>query len=227
MANIFNMTAAATEVKADAEGKATAICTVTNALDKPVRGIAKAKALGNTQQDWLSVKGEVERDFGAHATEQFTVEFSKPAGSATPGTSAAPPEKFSFRLDVFSAANPDEEFTEGQTVNVEVKQPEALPVKKPFPWWILIVAGAVLILIVVLLLIFFGRGGGTDGGFTVEQETDRPGSDITNFDLPQANFELCRNACAAQLNCRAYVFVKPGVQGPNARCWLKSAVPPA
>ncbi len=237
MANIFNITVAAADVKADAGGKATIIFTVTNTLDKPVRGIAKAKALGNTQQDWLSVKEEVERDFAARATEQFTVEFSKPAGSAGPGTAGGPPEKFPFRLDVFSAANPDEEFTEGQTVNVEVKQPEALPVKKPFPWWILIVAGAALILIVILLFLIFGRGdktGGNNnvgnnnaGSFTVERDTDRAGSDITNFDLPQPNFELCRTACAAQSNCRAYVFVKPGVQGPSARCWLKSAVPPA
>ncbi|HEV7644349.1 MAG TPA: PAN domain-containing protein [Pyrinomonadaceae bacterium] len=235
MANIFNITVDAADIKAGADGKATAIFTVTNVSNTPVRGIAKAKALGSTLQDWLSVKGEPERDFSAHGTEQFTVEFSKPAGPAASGAPGGPPEKFPFRLDVFSAANPDEEFTEGQTVNVEVKQPEALPVKKPFPWWILIVAGAALILIVILLFLLFGRGGGKPsdngsnnaGGFTVEQDTDRAGSDITNFDLPQPNFELCRTACAAQSNCRAYVFVKPGVQGPSARCWLKSAVPPA
>ncbi len=235
MANIFNITVDATDIKADAEGKATAIFTVTNALNTPVRGIAKAKALDNTLQDWLSVKGEPERDFSAHGTEQFTVEFSKPAGSAAPGAT----EKFPFRLDVFSAANPDEEFTEGQTVNVEVKQPEALPVKKSFPWWILIVAGAALILIVILLFLLFGRGGKPDGGnnnnavpstpvtFSLELSTDRAGNDYKLIELPQPTFELCRTECAKDSKCRAYVYVNPGVQAPGARCYLKSTVPPA
>jgi hypothetical protein len=238
MANIFNITVAATDIKADAEGKATAIFTVTNALTTPVRGIAKAKALGNTQQDWLTVKGEQERDLSAHGTEQFTVEFSKPAIAAIPGAPAAPPEKFPFRLDVFSASNPDEQFTEGPTVNVEVQQ-AVVTVKKPFPWWILIVAGVVLILVVVLL--FFLLSGKKDGGnnnntvpstpvaitFTLELTTDRAGSDYKLIELPQPTFELCRDACATDSKCRAYSYVNPGVQAPNARCYLKAPAPPA
>ena len=66
-----------------------------------------------------------------------------------------------------------------------------------------------------------------DGAFPVEHDTDRPGGDFHNFDLPQPRHELCRDACAAAPNCRAYTYVKPGVQRPNARCWLKSIVPPA
>ena len=238
MANIFNITVAATDIKADAEGKATAIFTVTNALNTPVRGIAKAKALGNTQQDWLTVKGEQERDLSAHGTEQFTVEFSKPATAATPGAPAAPPEKFPFRLDVFSASNPDEQFTEGPTVNVEVQQ-ATVAVKKPFPWWILIVIGAVLILVVILLFVLFGRGKKDDGAnnnntvpstpvaitFTLELTTDRAGSDYKLIELPQPTFELCRDACATDAKCRAYSYVNPGVQAPNARCYLKAPAP--
>ncbi|MBF0481530.1 MAG: PAN domain-containing protein [Desulfovibrionaceae bacterium] len=61
----------------------------------------------------------------------------------------------------------------------------------------------------------------------VESDTDRPGGDYVDFDLPSARYELCRDACARDANCRAYTYVKPGIQGPNARCWLKSSVPPA
>jgi hypothetical protein len=62
---------------------------------------------------------------------------------------------------------------------------------------------------------------------SVEYDTDRPGGDYRNYDLPRADVELCRNACAGDANCKAYTYVKPGVQGSSARCWLKSSIPPA
>ncbi len=70
-------------------------------------------------------------------------------------------------------------------------------------------------------------GGGGDGGLTAEDNTDRPGADYKNFDLPQPNWTLCRDACANDGNCRAYTYVKPGAQGAAARCWLKSSAPAA
>lgn len=54
---------------------------------------------------------------------------------------------------------------------------------------------------------------------------DRPGSDISGTDLPTANPTLCFNQCNADANCQAWTFVKPGIQGPNARCYLKNPVP--
>jgi hypothetical protein len=55
---------------------------------------------------------------------------------------------------------------------------------------------------------------------------DRPGADFANFDLNGAFPSDCRDACARDGRCQAWTFVKPGVQGPKARCWLKSSVPP-
>jgi len=72
------------------------------------------------------------------------------------------------------------------------------------------------------------KGGGASGGgsrLTVEQNTDRPGGDYKNFDLTQAGYEPCSAACANDPHCTAYTYVKPGVQGPSARCWLKSGLP--
>ncbi len=69
-----------------------------------------------------------------------------------------------------------------------------------------------------------GGRAATANNLSVEYDTDRPGGDYRNFDLPEANFELCRNACAADPNCKAYTYVKPGVQGIRSRCWLKSSV---
>jgi hypothetical protein len=60
---------------------------------------------------------------------------------------------------------------------------------------------------------------------TVEKGTDRPGGDYRNFSLEKPQANDCRKACVADTQCKAYTYVKPGIQGPQARCWLKSVVP--
>lgn len=60
-----------------------------------------------------------------------------------------------------------------------------------------------------------------------EQGFDRPGADYKNFDLAAADPALCLASCASELLCKAWTYVKPGVQGPKSRCWLKSTIPPA
>ena len=67
------------------------------------------------------------------------------------------------------------------------------------------------------------RGGGGD----LESDTDRPGQDYRNLDLPAARPQLCQAECGADPKCKAFTYVKPGVQGSSARCWLKSGVPAA
>lgn len=61
----------------------------------------------------------------------------------------------------------------------------------------------------------------------LEHNTDRPGADMKNFDLPRPEPELCARSCRDTQGCVAFTFVRPGVQGPNPRCWLKNAVPQA
>lgn len=61
----------------------------------------------------------------------------------------------------------------------------------------------------------------------VEINTDRPGLDYRSFDIGETNPGPCERACAGETQCRAWTYVRPGIQGPNARCWLKSAVPQA
>ncbi len=161
MANIFVITTAEEDLKADAAGKASAIFTVTNNSNKPVRAIARAKALENARQEWLDIEGETERDFSARGTQQFTVSFSKPATPAAPGAAAQPPEKFPFRLDVASSTNPDEEFAEGPVVRVEVATATE-PVKKAFPWWIIAVIAGVLLIGGLVLFLVMQRGCGTN-----------------------------------------------------------------
>lgn len=61
--------------------------------------------------------------------------------------------------------------------------------------------------------------------FSVEVDTDRPGTDYRNFALSEARPDLCEQACANEANCAAYTYVKPGPHGQPARCWLKSGAP--
>jgi hypothetical protein len=60
-----------------------------------------------------------------------------------------------------------------------------------------------------------------------ECDTNRNGSDYNGFDLPQANAQMCQAYCSADNSCRAWTYVRPGVQGPNARCYLKNPAPAA
>ena len=60
---------------------------------------------------------------------------------------------------------------------------------------------------------------------TLEPDVDRRGQDYRNFDLQEARPELCESECVRDGECKAFTYVKPGQQGPSARCWLKSAVP--
>jgi hypothetical protein len=53
------------------------------------------------------------------------------------------------------------------------------------------------------------------------------GADYSNFWAASADPKLCQDGCRADAKCAAWTYVKPGVQGPQARCWLKSQVPQA
>jgi hypothetical protein len=60
---------------------------------------------------------------------------------------------------------------------------------------------------------------------TMEFKTRRPGMDYRHFDLTEPLPELCREACAEDENCKAYTYVRPGIHGARAHCWLKSGAP--
>lgn len=55
-----------------------------------------------------------------------------------------------------------------------------------------------------------------------EEHVDRPGSDYRHFDA--ANPASCEGTCTAESACSSWTWVRPGVQGPSGRCWLKNRV---
>lgn len=58
-----------------------------------------------------------------------------------------------------------------------------------------------------------------------EYGVDRRGGDYRSFDLQYDAPGLCAGQCAQEGQCRAWTYVKPGVQDRHARCWLKNVVP--
>lgn len=52
---------------------------------------------------------------------------------------------------------------------------------------------------------------------------DMPGNDYANF--PASSAFVCRNTCGGESRCQGWTWVKPGIQGPAGRCWLKHTLP--
>ena len=88
---------------------------------------------------------------------------------------------------------------------------------------------AIPTLILCLLALYCGSPivahGQQPAGFNIELDVDRVGSDISSFDISNNDFYACVAQCRENANCKAFTYVNPGVQGPLAKCWLKSGVP--
>ena len=54
---------------------------------------------------------------------------------------------------------------------------------------------------------------------------DRLGGDYRRFGLENPSPALCRSACLGDTRCRAWTFVKPGIQASRAQCYLKDLAP--
>ena len=61
----------------------------------------------------------------------------------------------------------------------------------------------------------------------MEVNINRPGGDYRDFNLTAADPKACQAQCQQEGQCRAWTYVRPGLQGPTARCWLKTTVPNA
>jgi len=58
-----------------------------------------------------------------------------------------------------------------------------------------------------------------------ELATDRLGNDYRGISLDKANPLLCETACKQDPRCKAWTYVKPGIKGPQAKCYLKDPAP--
>lgn len=81
------------------------------------------------------------------------------------------------------------------------------------------------IFVFLSLILWISGAAAQQASVSLEPDTNRPGMDYRSFDLQDDRPELCRQACERDEKCRAYTYIKPGIQGPQARCWLKSGIP--
>ena len=58
---------------------------------------------------------------------------------------------------------------------------------------------------------------------SIETNFDRPGGDYSRFG--SNTWEACAEACQNDAKCRAFTWVKPGVQAQSGVCWLKGSIP--
>ena len=61
----------------------------------------------------------------------------------------------------------------------------------------------------------------------IETSIDRFGGDYRSFDLKSSEGdEACKAACAADKQCRAWTYARPGYAGKEAQCFLKKDIKP-
>jgi len=61
----------------------------------------------------------------------------------------------------------------------------------------------------------------------MEFSIDRPGGDYRSFETaPGSTGNACAASCVADLRCRAWTYLRPGYDGPVARCYLKDHLTP-
>jgi hypothetical protein len=60
--------------------------------------------------------------------------------------------------------------------------------------------------------------------WTMRQEdgVNRPGADYMNYEARY--WQDCEVGCTRESMCKSWTYVRAGVQGPKARCWLKRTV---
>jgi beta-lactam-binding protein with PASTA domain len=146
MSQLFAITAASDQIAANSDGIAEASFTVTNTADHSVRVLFKVRPLQGVKSEWLTIVGGPERDLGGKKTEHVSVKATLPPGS--------PPGTFTFRLDVVSVENPDDDYTEGPIIALKIGPPVVV---KPFPWWKLIAACVALVVIAVAAWLLIPR----------------------------------------------------------------------
>lgn len=134
MSRVFDISCASEAVRLDGKGHGDVAFTVTNVSARAVRGRFKIKPLDAVGSEAFSIDGASERMFNPNDTQQVAVKVDVPSGTNE--------GKYRFRLDGINVDSPDEDFTEGPALVVDVKA-SAVP-KRPFPWWILAVIALVL-----------------------------------------------------------------------------------
>jgi hypothetical protein len=147
MSSAFAITTAANSVRLDNSRRGQASFTVSNTSERELVSRAQVEPQDGASPAWFTITGEPKRNFAVGGTEQFVVQIAVPVD--------VPAGSYSFRLNALGVDNPDEDYTQGQSVTFEV--PAVQPEKKTFPWWIILVGVGVLVVGGVIFAVLSGR----------------------------------------------------------------------
>ncbi|THB69269.1 MAG: hypothetical protein D6E12_04915 [Desulfovibrio sp.] len=67
-------------------------------------------------------------------------------------------------------------------------------------------------------------GGSSTASEVFLPNVNLPGMDYADFDVASNDYRDCYAVCAQDPGCRAYTYVRPGLQGAFGHCWLKTGV---
>jgi hypothetical protein len=188
MPRAFDVTATTSSAQLDATGQGEVSFTISNKLGVGVTVRATVVPDGNTRAEWMQFPDGMERALSPDGTAVIPVRISAPAGT--------PPGSYGFALDVASISNPDEHYDRGPSVAFTVRE-AAVPVKKPFPWWLVALAAGVLLIVGAVVAILSSRGGdeGSGLGVACAKKEPRCGKDLTcgtgNVCVGTAGFKGC------------------------------------
>lgn len=185
MATYFDITAIATSLSLDGEGRARGAFTVTNAVEASIGGDVVVLPEPGAEIGWFSVDGPA-RSFPPQHTEQVGVDIAVPPGVA--------PGRYGFRLRVLLAGGvPEEQYDDSPVVDFEVPAAEEPvlvpePPKRPFPWWIVAVVGGVAAVIVIAAVLFVMLSPGDRGRLVFKSAGGGNGSDVCSLEVADDTF---------------------------------------
>lgn len=189
MPRAFDITATTSDVKLSGSGQGEVSFTISNKLGQGVTARATVEPSGTARAEWLSFPDGVERTLSPDGTAVLPVKISVPPGTA--------PGSYGFSLVVASVSNPDEHYDRGPSVAFTVA-PAALPMKKPFPWWIVALAVGVVLIVggVVAVLASRHKPEAAPGlGQACAQKAPKCGANLTcgegNVCLGNSGFQGC------------------------------------
>ncbi|MEM1180776.1 MAG: PASTA domain-containing protein, partial [Acidobacteriota bacterium] len=176
MANIFQIVPSADAVQLGKDGKSEELSVTVTNLGKSAGARALIVPLGDTDEAWLSIDGEEERELLAGTPEEFKILVEVPK--------EAPEGEHKFRIDVASEENPDDDFSEGPEITIK-----PAPASKLWLWILL----AVLFVVIVVVVAVVVAGGGKDDasakdGQTSEAAADGEGAPEGGSDEPSDTF---------------------------------------
>ncbi|MCP8688867.1 PASTA domain-containing protein [Marinobacterium sedimentorum] len=158
-------------VSCDEKGAAQQLFNVRNISGHPITVGAKVLVDKATQANWLRIEAPAELEMGDNVLTQIPVRIQVPADCE--------PGRYSYRLLVYSARKSGEEFTEGETVAIEVPAkkapPPSAPPKPSYTKWI-------AVLVAILLI------GGAVTWYFLPKSVDVP--DVVGIPLDQARAVL-------------------------------------